>query len=112
MMNNFKQYSFLSLFLFTVVALPACFAEKNTTSPSNSNLIVAEGRLEPVQVTSFMYGSHLLFDDSGNPHYALTSKRVDLTDYEGETVRLKGHLKEGYPVDNGPPYLVVTSVDR
>ena len=101
------------LILFTAIYLiSSCVSPKRAGDRSRSELRTVKGRVEAAQVTSFMYGSHILYDDSGERMYALTSNTVKLSQFEGQNIQLRGKLKEGYPVDNGPPYLEVISVER
>lgn len=74
-------------------------------------LVTVEGQLKPAGMTSFMYGSHLLYDRSGRLTHALTSETLNLKKYEGDRVRVEGKPVEGYPVDNGPPYLRVKTIE-
>lgn len=69
------------------------------------------GRLEAVQVTSYMYGSHVLVTDRGR--FAIERVEgtdVNLDDYVGRRVRVRAGRVEGYPVDGGPPLLAVRRI--
>ena len=66
------------------------------------------GIIEPAGITTYQYGTHRL--QTENDFYALTSDSVNLTNYEGEKVKLTASQIEGYPVDGGPVYLRVTKV--
>ena len=61
--------------------------------------------------TSYMYGTHILVDDDGRTLYALKSDRIKLDPYVGRKVTVSGELIKGYPVEGGPTYLNVDSVE-
>lgn len=73
--------------------------------------ITAVGTVQKQGITTYMYGTHVLKDESGKTLYALTSDRVDLDRYVGRKVTVRGDLVGGYPVDGGPPYLRVAAVE-
>ena len=73
--------------------------------------IKREGILTTVQMSTWMYGTHVLSDDTGTPLTALSGQEIDLNEYEGKKVEVRGTLKDGYPVDSGPEYLEVKSVE-
>jgi hypothetical protein len=106
-MSNIRTLSVLGL-VGVVLIMSACAGGSGRTT-SGERVMVA-GRIEPAQMTSFMYGSHLLYDQSGRLTHALTSDGVDLSEYEGQQVIVRGVPVDGYPVDGGPPYLRVTDV--
>ncbi len=58
-----------------------------------------------------MYGTHILLDDSGKTLYALKSDTINLDNFNNKKATVKGDLVEGYPVDGGPDYLNVKSVE-
>ncbi|CAN5239352.1 hypothetical protein BH23BAC2_BH23BAC2_14390 [soil metagenome] len=89
----------LSLFLFTSTC-------NNQNSKSASMEIT--GIIEPIGMTTWQYGTHTLSTD--DEFYALRSKILNLADYEGKTVTIKGEKVEGYPVDNGPVFIDVTEI--
>jgi len=74
------------------------------------SLVEAEGHVRRQGMTTYQYGSHVLVDRSGRTLYALRSSQVDLDRYDGQHVRVSGSLMPDYPVDLGPEYLVVSSV--
>lgn len=69
------------------------------------------GILTAVQMSTWMYGTHVLSDDTGKPLTALNSQKINLDKYEGEKVEVRGTLKDGYPIDLGPEYLEVQSIE-
>lgn len=110
-MGNTKLTLFIYILLSTVpILLTGCTSPQPDNGATKSSGITAKGKIKPSGMTSFMYGSHLLYDDEGQLSYALTSDEIDLKQYEGMRVEINGEAVEGYPVDNGPPYLRVKSI--
>lgn len=70
----------------------------------------ATGVITKPDATAFMYGTHMLQDDSGKTLYALKSDSINLGAFIGKKVTLRGELIAGYPLEGGPEYLDVTSV--
>ena len=66
------------------------------------------GTIQEQGITSYQYGTHIL--TSEDTFYALKSDKIDLGKYVGKKVNLKAEKIEGYPVDGGPEYLLVTEV--
>jgi len=58
-----------------------------------------------------MYGTHKLESNTGGVLFALTSSSVNLDDYEGVYVEVIGKRIDGYPVDDGPEYIEVHTVN-
>ena len=85
-----------------------------TLTPSSdlNSSQVKTGTIQRLEVTSFMYGTHALFDNSGKILYALRSHTLDLSAYIGKHVEVTGTLVPGYPVDGGPPFLDVSKVQE
>ena len=75
-----------------------------------SKTITAQGTIQPLEVSIWMYGTHYLEDEDDNVLYALSSNTVSLHDYNGKKVEVQGSLKEGYPIDGGPPYMEVDAI--
>jgi hypothetical protein len=61
--------------------------------------------------TSYMYGTHVLVNDNGNTLYALRSNNIDLDRHVGRKVKVSGYLIKGYPIDGGPDFLDVESIE-
>jgi hypothetical protein len=95
----------LRLFLIIVIFLAIA------TAVLAENGVVAVGTIKKQGITIYMYGTHILMNDEGRTLYALRSKIIKLDEYIGKKVMVKGSLIEGYPVDFGPDYLDVNSVD-
>jgi hypothetical protein len=72
--------------------------------------VTAEGTIKEQGFTSYMYGTHVLVDSNRKTLYALRSESIDLDLYVGKKVTVTGVPVAGYPVDNGPVYLNVSSV--
>ena len=89
-------------FLFIGLLFVSC--NRNTELLS----VRAYGTLEMQGHTTYQYGTHILTDVTGNTTYALFSEEINLDDYIGKTVSIKGHLMKDYPVNGGPKYMQVT----
>lgn len=73
--------------------------------------VEASGTLERLEMSTWMYGTHILVERDGEVLYALKSETADLASYEGKKVRVAGILVPGYPVDGGPEYLQVEFIE-
>lgn len=73
-------------------------------------LVQAEGIIQPQGMTTYMYGTHILVDLSGETLYALQSSTLDLSKSKGEYVDILGTKVPGYPLEGGPVYLDVTNI--
>ena len=80
--------------------------------PGGGQEVTATGLIEPLEATSFGYGTHAL-KVGGAPVYALESQSVDLGDHAGEQVTIYGALVPGYEdgLDGGPPLVEVSRVE-
>ena len=76
--------------------------------------IVATGVMEKPEITTYMYGTHVITDEVSGTRYALRGEDVGLLDsYAGQRVSVYGELVPGYEngqVEGGPPLLNVTRV--
>ena len=71
----------------------------------------SSGTLISSEEIELEYGTHALLErDNDEILYVLRSDRVDLNQYIGETVWVRGRSIEGYPPNGGPWYLQVESV--
>lgn len=95
------------LLLVVGLAIAGCSTVKPGT---DKNLIVLKGKVEPLGMTTFQYGTHTI--SSANKTYALKSSKVNLKDYEGKDVIIKGLKVAGYPVDGGPELIDVQEVSN
>ena len=98
-MKLFIPCASLTLFFLTATC-------NNQNSKSASMEIT--GIIEPIGMTTWQYGTHTISNDT--IFYALRSKKVDLKNYEGKTVTIKGEKVEGYPVENGPVFIEVIEI--
>lgn len=100
--NNAKTLT-LSL-LFTMIFI-SC--EKN-------KYISFEGVIQELEVTTWMYGTHIIYgteaNGTENGRYALRSDNYDLSEFMLEPVLVEGYLIKGYPVDGGPEYINVDAI--
>jgi len=82
-----------------------------TSNRSKDLGVKRDGILTTIQMSTWMYGTHVLSDNTGKPLTALDGQKINLDMYEGQKVEVKGTLKDGYPVDSGPEYLEVKSIE-
>lgn len=99
-MKYLSHISIAMLLIFSV----ACGSSNQNDSKKYS------GTLEATGITAYQYGSHRLITDTET--FALKSDDIDLSQYEGQKVKIKARKIEGYPVDAGPVYLNVISVKK
>ncbi|MDT0687707.1 hypothetical protein [Autumnicola psychrophila] len=90
------------LFFFT----SAC----SSTTGNGSTLLRITGVVQASGITSYQYGTHTLTSEEKS--YALKSTNIDLSKYEGETVKISAEKIKGYPVENGPEFLNVQKIER
>ena len=83
-----------------------------TDDPGGGQEVTAAGLIEPLEATSFGYGTHAL-KVGGAPVYALESQSVDLDGLVGERATIHGALVPGYEdgLDGGPPLVEVSRVE-
>jgi len=98
----------MTMILTLAIVLP--FASFGAT-PSKPGEITATGFLKKQGITTYMYGTHVLLDDNGWTLYALRSNAIDLNKYINLKVTVRGSLIDGYPLDFGPNYLNVKSME-
>jgi hypothetical protein len=72
---------------------------------------ISVGIIKGQGTTSYMYGTHVLVNDNGKTLYALRSNNIDLDRHVGRKVKVSGYLIKGYPVDGGPDFLDVESIE-
>ena len=105
---NKRYLDFLVVILFLVTVLPCAGFGASSGNPGE---IMASGTVRKQGITMYMYGTHVLLDDNGKTLYALKSDSVDLDKYIDRKVTVKGDLVKDYPVDFGPQYLKVKSIE-
>ncbi|HLZ58180.1 MAG TPA: hypothetical protein VKR06_14660 [Ktedonosporobacter sp.] len=81
-----------------------------STTPDGQHFVQATGIIQPIGVTTYMYGTHRLINQSGNTLYALRSRTLNLGQYIGKYVQITAMLVPGYPIDGGPSYLDVQTI--
>jgi hypothetical protein len=85
------------------------------TTPEADSVPAATGVLERPEVTTYMYGTHAITDETSGTMYALRSEDEGLLDgYVGQRVSVHGTLVAGYEsgqVEGGPPLLNVARVE-
>jgi hypothetical protein len=85
------------------------------TPPEADSTPAATGMIERPEVTTYMYGTHAITDETSGTIYALRSEDEGLLDdYVGQRVTVHGTLVAGYEngqVEGGPPLLNVTRIE-
>jgi len=85
------------------------------SAPEADSAPAATGVLERSEVTTYMYGTHTITDETSGTMYALRSEDERLLDgYVGQRVSVHGTLVAGYEngqVEGGPPLLNATQVE-
>ncbi len=103
------KYSAVFLLLSALFAAAACSSSGEEEGACYE--VEAAGTLERLEMSTWMYGTHILKNSGGEILYALKSDTADLASYEGKKVRVAGSLVPGYPVDGGPAYLKVEFIE-
>lgn len=67
------------------------------------------GKLEKQGFTTYQYGTHTITD--GKKTYALRSAAVNLDKYASQEVTITATKIEGSPIEGGPEFLEVQSVE-
>lgn len=76
----------------------------------NNDVNKLKGTIKAQEITTYMYGTHVLTNNVGQTLYALRSNSVKLDDYIGKSVEISGSKVDGYPVDGGPDYIEVSKI--
>lgn len=83
-------------------------------SCEKNKYISFEGVIQELEVTTWMYGTHIIYgteaNGTENVRYALRSDNYDLSEFMLEPVLVEGYLIKGYPVDGGPEYINVDAI--
>jgi len=83
-------------------------------SCEKTKYISFEGVIQELEVTTWMYGTHIIYgteaNGAENVRYALRSDNYDLSEFMLEPVLVEGYLIKGYPVDGGPEYINVDAI--
>ncbi len=77
----------------------------NKDNNVSSNTVEINGTIQKQGITTYQYGTHTI---SG---YALRSSSVTLDNYVDQNVTVVGYKIDGYPVDGGPDYIEVESIN-
>lgn len=96
------------LILMTVILMTACSSMRSNDKEAHSYYNYS-GVLAPLEMSIWQYGTHTLTTDEGD-FYAVKSESIDLDEYVGQPVHIKGTEIEGYPVDNGPKFLDIEKI--
>lgn len=76
----------------------------------------ASGVLEDPERTDYAYGTHAITDEASGTRYALSSDEVNLGEYVGERVTVRGWLAPGYEEEEwvgiGPRLVYVYAVEQ
>lgn len=84
---------------------------KIENKPSGDEGVSASGVLEKPEVTSFMYGTHILVSSENQELiYALKSANINLDNFVAESVDIEG-TKIHSGLDGGPPLVNVETID-
>ncbi len=76
---------------------------------SSADEIKISGTLIKPEVTHYMYGTHAL-EEKGKIKVALTSGTIDLDDFIGKKVEIRGTRVQGYPLSGGPELIEVQKI--
>ncbi len=76
----------------------------------SKKVVLAEGTIQHPGMTTYMYGTHILVDLSGQTAYALRSSSLDLSAYVNRFVDITGKKVSGYPLEGGPVLLDVETI--
>ena len=106
----------MTLALVLFVAVPAS-AQRDAgirQEKSESPTVEVTGVIEEPEITTYMYGSHAIVDETSGERYALRSEEEGLlTDSNGRRATVSGTLVPGYEngaVEGGPPLIEVDEV--
>lgn len=79
-------------------------------APQADDAVNLSGILIKPEYTPYMYGTHAL-ERNSTIQAALKSYTVNLDDFIGKKVRIRGKITEGYPLSGGPPLIEVYTVE-
>ncbi len=76
--------------------------------------LIVNGFLLKTDIITYGYGTHILMKDKNSniTNYALRSANIKLDDFVNQQVKIIGNTINGYPVDGGPIYLEVLSIQK
>ncbi len=102
-----KGFIVLLIFLFASLYM-SCNTDKMRETNTN-DAFQFKGLITKQGITTYMYGTHVISDERTT--YALKSDTINLDAYIGKNVTVKGAKMEGYPLDGGPEFINVKSVE-
>ncbi|WP_316821002.1 hypothetical protein [Pedobacter gandavensis] len=95
-----------SIFLLAIgISFAGCSSMKSST---DANTVHLSGKIEKMGMTTYQYGTHTI--ESDHKTYALKSSSVNLNHFEKKEVQVIGTKVPGYPLENGPALIEVSSV--
>ncbi len=98
-----KQLILISSLMISLIAL-------FTSCRGDGENVQVTGFLSEQGITTYQYGTHVITTTA--EVFALRSSDVNLDDYVGMTVTVRGNEIDGYPVDGGPIYIEVFEVSQ
>ena len=96
------------LTFFTGLAL--IFLTATCNQKEAANQLQVTGTIQEQGMTSYQYGTHTL--TNSETFYAIKSDSVELDQYLNQRVTVTAEKVEGYPVDGGPEYLRILSIEE
>jgi len=95
--------------MIILMAVWSCQKEKEVQP--DDTLLSLSGTIQKIDYcTVYQYGSHTL--ETGDSVFALWSSTIDLDQYLSESVTVSAKKINGYPVDFGPVFLEVYSINK
>lgn len=86
------------------------FLSTNCDRQNSEEQMKLTGTIESQGITSYQYGTHTL--NTEVEFYALKSDNLELDQFIGKEVTISGSKIDGYPIDGGPLYILVTDVEE
>jgi len=96
------------IFIFPLIL----FLASCDSSVESNNSVSSNGFIKKIETSTWQYGTHTLNNLQGKPRYALKSLNYNLDDFNNKKVIIRGIKIEGYPVDGGPIYVDVKSIEE
>ncbi len=82
--------------------------EQQTLIAAPEKYVVLQGVLKRQGITTYQYGTHILKTEDGV--FALRSEVLKMDKFVNQTVVVIGTKIEGYPIEGGPEFILVTRV--
>jgi hypothetical protein len=97
--------------LAAILVIPAlCYGDNQDKAEEKTTYAYGIINRKPKWHT-YSYGTHVLRDQDSNKFYALRSARFELDQFVRKKVLIKGTLVTGYPLEGGPNYFDIESVN-